>query len=136
MTAAKRARVDETRVAPLNVLARSLRSGPDGKDRFVPWFDPDSAGVHARVPPVTHDLDGAREALARLLDLLPRLELIVAVGGPALSGVMRHLTLDPLDPLAIRRTPRVLDVPHPSPRNAQQRRQSLDRLRNALSQPL
>jgi uracil-DNA glycosylase len=36
-------------VAPLNHLASGWRAeGPAGR-RFVPWFDPDSGGIHARV---------------------------------------------------------------------------------------
>lgn len=186
----RRTRVDEPHVAPLNDLARSLRTQGEGH-RFVPWFDPDGGGTTAHVlvlmetpgprtvaagdlgfstedntdptaaalraaraasgldrsayvrwnvvpwplhdgaghrrPPRVRDLDEARPALAALLDLLPALELVVAVGTPALTGVMRHLTLDPPD-----RVPRVLGVPHPSPRNAGQQQEARARLANAL----
>lgn len=187
----KRGRVDDPHVRELNDLTRSWRCGPGGPDRFVPWFDPDSAGTAARtlvlmetpgprtvragdlgfstednddptaqalrearaaagldrgdylrwnvVPwplydgaghrrsPQVRDLDDARPALAGLLAALPRLQLVVAVGTPALTGVMRLLTLDPDVALV-----RVLGVPHPSPRNARQRAESRLRLAAAL----
>lgn len=189
----KRDRVDEAHVRDLNALARSLRHAPDGSDRFVPWFDPDSGGVSSRVlvlmespgprtvaagdlgfssednqdpttqalraartasglaraayvrwnvvpwptydanghrrPPTVADLDEAGPALAAVLELLPRLQLVVAVGAPALNGVMRLLTSAPVD---LARVPRVLGVPHPSPRNAHQRAESRKRFETAL----
>lgn len=44
----KLARLDQDHVAVLSDLVRSWRQGPDGR-RSVPWFDPDSGGVRARV---------------------------------------------------------------------------------------
>lgn len=93
----------------------------------VPWPSYDAAG-HRR-PPTVADLDEARPPLAALLELLADLELVVAVGAPALNGVMRLLTATPED---LARLPRVLGVPHPSPRNAHQRAESLARLETAL----
>lgn len=94
----------------------------------VPWPLYDNAG--RRRPPLVADLDDAAPALGGLLGLLPRLELVVAVGSPALSGVMRYLTtqVDSLDAV-----PRVLGVPHPSPRNARQQVEARERLRRALA---
>lgn len=40
-------RIHEPHVQPLNVLAAYWRAEVPG--RFVPWFDPDDAGIHARV---------------------------------------------------------------------------------------
>jgi hypothetical protein len=189
----RRPRVDEPHVAPLNALARQWRTPrDDGRDRFVPWFDPDGPGVSARVlvlmespgprtvaagdlgfstednddptaaalrearttagmprdgylrwnvvpwptcdsdgrrrPPLVRDLEGARQALTELWSALPELRVVVAVGTPALQGVMRLLTLD-----ATARVVPVLGVPHPSPRNAHARAEALDRLRLALA---
>ncbi|PUA83139.1 uracil-DNA glycosylase [Nocardioides currus] len=194
MTEHKRSRVDESHVHALNDLARSLRSGGERSERFVPWFDPDGGGTASRVlvlmetpgprtvaagdlgfssednedptaaalrearegsglvrsayvrwnvvpwplyddsgrrrPPVVADLDEARPALSALLGLLPDLELVVAVGSPALTGVMRLLTSSDA---VIDRLPRVLGVPHPSPRNARQQVEARSRLRRALA---
>ncbi|RLV47761.1 uracil-DNA glycosylase [Nocardioides mangrovicus] len=44
---AKRGRVDAPHVRDLNDLARRLRRAASGP-RFVPWFDPDSAGTQSR----------------------------------------------------------------------------------------
>ena len=92
----------------------------------VPWPLHDSAG--RRRAPLVADLDEARPALRAVFDVLGRLELVVAVGAPALSGVMRLLTLDRVVPLV-----QVLGVPHPSPRNARLRAESITRLENALA---
>lgn len=92
----------------------------------VPWPLYDAAG--RRRAPLVADLDEARPALRGLFDALGRLELVVAVGAPALSGVMRLLTLDRVVPLVP-----VLGVPHPSPRNARLRAESITRLENALA---
>ncbi|SDD43758.1 uracil-DNA glycosylase [Nocardioides lianchengensis] len=198
MTLRKKERVDDPHVRALNDLARSLRvdaltAGPTA-ERFVPWFDPDSGGVGARVlvlmespgprtvragdlgfssednddptaaalrharersgltrsaylrwnvvpwplydeagsrrPPTMVDLDDARPALSALLGLLPDLEVVVTVGAPALNGIMRLITSEPVD---LARTPRVLGVPHPSPRNARQRTEARERLEHALA---
>lgn len=43
--AAKIARIDDPHVRPLNDLVRQWRTETGGE---VPWFDPDSGGVHAR----------------------------------------------------------------------------------------
>ncbi len=58
----------------------------------VPWPMYDSSG--RRRPPLVRDLDDAREALADLWAALPELRVVVAVGTPALQGVMRLLTTD------------------------------------------
>lgn len=72
---------------------------------IIPW---------ALSRPVTvEDLEQARPALADLLTALPGLRAIVAFGTPALTGIMRHFTLDP----GARVVP-VLAAPHPSPANA------------------
>lgn len=94
----------------------------------VPWPLYDAG--NRRRPPQVADLDDAAPALGGLLDLLPRLELVVAVGVPALSGVMRYLTTR-VDSLGA--VPRVLGVPHPSPRNARQQVEARERLRRALA---
>lgn len=96
----------------------------------VPWPLYDPAG-HRRAP-VVADLDDAQPALAALLGLLPDLAVVVTVGAPALSGVMRLLTSAPSSP-DLAAVPRVLGVPHPSPRNARQRSESRRRLRHALA---
>lgn len=44
----KRARIHEPHVRPLNAAVVRWRGSGDGA-RFVPWFDPDGAGVAARV---------------------------------------------------------------------------------------
>jgi len=43
--AAKLARIDERHIAPLNTLAQRIRQDTGGE---VPWFDPDTGGIHAR----------------------------------------------------------------------------------------
>ena len=189
----KRARVDEPHVAPLNQLVRRWRALP-GADapRFIPWFDPDGAGVAARVlaimespgpqtvaagdlgfntednpnpasrifarlrreaglprslylrwnivPWALHDAQGLRRGprtadvvegapfLDQLLAELPELRIIVTFGQPALTGVMRHFTLRPLD-----RVLPILGVPHPSPRATHDRPELLLRITNALA---
>ncbi|WP_345453113.1 uracil-DNA glycosylase [Nocardioides marinquilinus] len=103
----------------------------------VPW--PVYDGDGRRRPPTVADLDEARPALNAVLGLLPGLELVVAVGAPALNGIMRLLTSapdepdEPGEPGGVTRLPRVLGVPHPSPRNAHDRVESRARLRRALT---
>lgn len=46
---AKRSRIGEPHVRSLNQLVRSWRTGPEGIERFVPWFDPSGPGVNGRV---------------------------------------------------------------------------------------
>lgn len=94
----------------------------------VPWPSYDDAG--SRRAPTVADLEEAGPALVAVLDLLPRLEVVVAVGSPALSGVMRLLTTRST---SLAEVPRVLGVPHPSPRNARQREEARGRLRHALA---
>ncbi len=182
---ARRARVDEPHVSPLSTLVRVWRSPAGAPTRFLPWFDPDSAGVDARVlvlmqspgpstvaagdlafssednpgptaaafrrarvesglersaylrwnivpwahegPVGVGDLEAARPALDQLIRTLPRLRAVVTVGTPALTGVMRWLTLScdvPVRP--------VLAVPHLSPANAVRRGETLTRAVTAL----
>lgn len=64
-------------------------------------------------PPTVADLEEARPALAELLAALPQLRAVVAFGHPALTGIMRHFTLD-----ADARVVPVLAAPHLSPANA------------------
>lgn len=49
LESAKRTRVDEPHVAPLNELVRRWREPAGRPSRAVPWFDPDGGGVGARV---------------------------------------------------------------------------------------
>lgn len=91
----------------------------------VPWPMYDSSG--RRRPPLVRDLDDAREALADLWAALPELRVVVAVGTPALQGVMRLLTTD-----ASAQVVPLLGVPHPSPRHAHARAEALERLTFAL----
>lgn len=48
VAAARRARIDEPHVRPLNDMVRNINRNR-GDDQAAPWFDPDGAGVHARV---------------------------------------------------------------------------------------
>lgn len=64
-------------------------------------------------PPVVTDLEEARPALAELLAALTQLRAVVTFGNPALTGIMRHFTLD-----AEARVVPVLAAPHLSPANA------------------
>lgn len=174
-------------VAPLNRLAERWRRDETEGMRFVPWFDPDSGGVHARVlillespaastvqtgptalssedndnpssrafraariesgldradylrwniipwassaprAPSPTALDAARPALHELLQCLPQLTGIVALGNSALTGMMRYLTLH-ADPLIVP----VLGAPHPSPANGHHRHEQHERTVNAL----
>ena len=70
----------------------------------------------------------ARPALAELIQALPKLRLVIAMGKPACNGLMAHLTAGPIvDP------PLVLAVPHPSQRNTVGRTQAEQRIRHALA---
>ena len=184
---AKRARVDEPHVAPLNARVRVWRGG----GRFVPWVDPDGGGTGARVlvlmeapgpatvaagdlsfssehnpdptarifralreesglvrgdylrwnvmpwallgadgrhrPPRVDDLAEAEPALRELVGALPELRVVVTFGAPALTGMMRLLTVE--------QPPRllpVLGVPHPSLRNGHRRAETRQRILVAL----
>ena len=184
---AKRARVDEPHVAPLNALVRAWRAG----GRFVQWVDLDGGGTGARVlvlmeapgpatvaagdlsfssehnpdptarifralreesglvrgdylrwnvmpwallgadgrhrPPRVDDLAEAEPALRELVGALPELRVVVTFGAPALTGMMRLLTVE--------QPPRllpVLGVPHPSLRNGHRRAETRQRILVAL----
>lgn len=54
--AEKLARIDESHVGPLNGLVRDIKAEIGGE---VPWFDPDSGGVHARAL-LLYEAPGAR----------------------------------------------------------------------------
>ncbi len=48
VAAAKRARIDERHVRPLNDMVRDINQS-HGDNNAAPWFDPDDGGVNARV---------------------------------------------------------------------------------------
>ncbi|MDF9714655.1 uracil-DNA glycosylase [Nocardioides sp. ChNu-153] len=101
----------------------------------VPWPLHDADG--RRRAPTTADLDAARPALRAVLAACPDLAVVVTVGTPALTGVMRHLTLgteENAGPGPLPRLLPVLAVPHPSPRNGYHRAEARTRLTNALRQ--
>lgn len=118
---------DDPTAAALRAARSSAGLARDGYLRWnvVPWPTYDAAG-HRRGP-LVRDLEEARPALTELWRALPDLRAVVAVGTPALQGVMRLLTLDPTA-----RVVPVLGVPHPSPRNAHARAEALERLTVAL----
>lgn len=89
---------------------------------IIPWIDTDP--VASKVA----ELDGARAALHDLLSALPRLERIVTLGQPALTGVMRYFTLHENPVLRM-----VLAAPHPSPANGRHRGEQHVRIVAALS---
>lgn len=93
----------------------------------VPWAVTGSDG-RWRAPRDT-DLRHAAPMLAAVLAALPALQVVIAMGAPALTGVMRCLTTPP-PPCPV---PRVLGVPHPSQRNARGRAEALQRIQTALS---
>lgn len=73
------------------------------------------------------DIEEGRLALGELLRVLPALRAIVTFGTPALTGVMRHLTLaTDARPVA------VLAAPHPSPANGRHRAEQHQRAVQAL----
>ncbi len=78
-------------------------------------------------PPTVADLEEARPALAELLAALPQLRAVVAFGNSALTGIMRHFTLD-----ADARVVPVLAAPHLSPSNATRAGEKHLRAVNAL----
>ena len=106
-----------------------IESGLDRRDylrwNIIPWVDPHAAGS------AVAELDGARNALHDLLTAMPRLEGIVALGQPALTGVMRYFTLH--ENPCIRT---VLAAPHPSPANGRHRAEQHARIVAALSRAL
>ena len=96
------------------------------KWNIVPWavHGPDG---HWRAPQQT-DLVAAHPALAELMQTLPKLRLVIAMGQPACNGLMAYLAAQPiLDP------PLVLAVPHPSQRNTVGRTQAEQRICHALA---
>ncbi|WP_424347878.1 uracil-DNA glycosylase [Kocuria sp. CH-021] len=91
----------------------------------VPWSLRDADGRHR--PPRAEDLVEAEPALRELVGSLPELRVVVTFGAPALTGMMRLLTVE--DP------PRllpVLGVPHPSLRNGHRRVETRQRILVAL----
>ncbi|GEO96293.1 hypothetical protein KTU01_24160 [Kocuria turfanensis] len=91
----------------------------------VPWALYDAAGRHR--PPRADDLAEAEPALRELLAALPELRVVVTFGAPALTGMMRLLTV--AEP---QRLLPVLGVPHPSPRNGHRRAETRRRILVAL----
>ncbi|MFW6187859.1 MAG: uracil-DNA glycosylase [Actinomycetota bacterium] len=91
----------------------------------VPWALRDEAGRHR--PPRVGDLAEAEPALRELIGALPRLRVVVAFGAPALTGMMRLLTLEEPPRLLP-----VLGVPHPSLRNGHRREETRHRILTAL----
>lgn len=91
----------------------------------VPWALRDAAGRHHA--PKAGDLAAAGPALRAMIGALPRLRVVVTFGAPALTGMMRLLTLE--EPA---RLLPVLGVPHPSPRNGHRREESRRRILTAL----
>ena len=88
------------------------------------WDDGATPGLQLFAP------GGQRELvsdLAALWAALPDLQVVVAVGTPALQGVMRLMTID-----ETARVVPALGAPHPSPRNAHARAEAFNRLRVAL----
>lgn len=73
------------------------------------------------------ELDAARDALHLLLRSMSTLNVIVTLGEPALTGVMRYFTLHDEPCLHY-----VLAAPHPSPANGAHRREQHRRIVNAL----
>ncbi|MDF1704877.1 MAG: uracil-DNA glycosylase [Aeromicrobium sp.] len=118
---------DDPTAAALRAARASAGVARDGYVRWnvVPWPTYDATG-HRR-PPLVRDLEEARPALKELWAALPDLHVVVAVGMPALQGVMRLMTID-----ETARVVPVLAVPHPSPRNAHARAEAFNRLRVAL----
>ncbi|NRQ49274.1 uracil-DNA glycosylase family protein [Aeromicrobium stalagmiti] len=118
---------DDPTAAALRSARVSAGMARDGYLRWnvVPWPTYDAAG-HRR-PPLVRDLEEARPALAALWAALPALQVVVAVGTPALQGVMRLMTID-----ETARVVPALGAPHPSPRNAHARAEAFNRLRVAL----
>ncbi|MHB8186044.1 MAG: uracil-DNA glycosylase family protein [Dermatophilaceae bacterium] len=95
------------------------------KWNVVPWTPTGSDGRWAA--PRVSDLEEARPALVAMLELLSELRAIITFGTPALTGLMRALTLNP--PAEV--VP-VLGVPHPSQRNTRNRQESQRRIASAF----
>jgi uracil-DNA glycosylase len=75
----------------------------------VPWYLPSADGRKTKNAKPA-DLVEAEPWLDKLVNLLPRLRLVVPMGAPALSGWMKYLTGSPQRLLLP-----TLAVPHPSP---------------------
>lgn len=91
----------------------------------VPWALRNADGRHR--PPRVDDLAAAEPALRSLLAALPGLRVVVTFGAPALTGMMRLLTVE--EPA---RLLPVLGVPHPSLRNGHRREETRRRILVAL----
>ncbi|MFI7584607.1 uracil-DNA glycosylase [Kocuria sp. M1N1S27] len=91
----------------------------------VPWALLDADGRHR--PPKVDDLVEAEPALRELAGALPELRVVVTFGAPALTGMMRLLTVE--EP---QRLLPVLGVPHPSLRNGHRRAETRRRILVAL----
>ncbi|MFF0990881.1 uracil-DNA glycosylase [Kocuria nitroreducens] len=91
----------------------------------VPWALRDADGRHR--PPRVEDLAEAERALRDLVGALPELRVVVTFGAPALTGVMRLLTVEEPPRLLP-----VLGVPHPSLRNGHRRAETRQRILVAL----
>ena len=77
--------------------------------------------------PRAADLAEAGPALAEVLQLVPRLRVVVPLGTAALAGWMRYLTMHPpVHPVV------TLAVPHPSQRNTHARPAADQRVQHAL----
>ncbi|GAA1765050.1 uracil-DNA glycosylase [Kocuria aegyptia] len=91
----------------------------------VPWALRDTDGRHR--PPRVEDLAEAQPALRDLARALPELRVVVTLGAPALTGMMRLLTVEEPPRLLP-----VLGVPHPSLRNGHRRAETRQRILVAL----
>ena len=91
----------------------------------VPWALRDADGRHR--PPRVEDLVEAEPALRELVGSLPELRVVVTFGAPALTGMMRLLTVE----YPPRLLP-VLGVPHTSLRNGHRRAETRQRILVAL----
>ncbi|WP_411282589.1 uracil-DNA glycosylase [Lapillicoccus sp.] len=111
------------------VRAARARAGLDQREclkwNVMPWTPTDRDGRWAA--PRVGDLEAARPALVAILRHLPELRAVITFGAPALSGLMRALTLE--TPTVV--VP-VLGVPHPSQRNARRREESGRRIATAF----
>ena len=91
----------------------------------VPWALRNEDGRHR--PPRVGDLAEAEPALRGMVAALPELRVVVTFGAPALTGMMRLLTVEEPPRLMP-----VLGVPHPSPRNGHRRAETRERILVAL----
>jgi hypothetical protein len=104
--------------------ASSLAASDCLRWNVVPWALTTADGWRN---PRASDLAEAGPALAEVLAMLPGLRVVVPLGAAALTGWMRHLTLQtPAGPVV------TLAVPHPSQRNTRSRAESNQRLRRSL----